>query len=73
MIKCVIAASVAKKVEGISDCVEGAHVTLSKDGKKIEELITDNYGDFKFDGLEGNVLSAFDISRLIVQGGNGRA
>ena len=26
-----------------------------------------------FDGLEGNVLTAFDIGRLIVQGGNGRA
>jgi NAD-dependent dihydropyrimidine dehydrogenase PreA subunit len=52
--KAFIAASVAKRVEGISDCVEGALVALSKDGKKIGELTTDNYGDFKFDGLEEN-------------------
>jgi Fe-S-cluster-containing dehydrogenase component len=52
--KAFIAGSVAKKVNGISDCVEGAQVALSKDSKKIAELITDNYGDFKFDGLEEN-------------------
>jgi Fe-S-cluster-containing dehydrogenase component len=50
--KAFIAGSVAKRVNGISDCVEGALVTLSKDGKKIRDLVTDNYGDFKFDGLE---------------------
>jgi Fe-S-cluster-containing dehydrogenase component len=52
--KAFIAGSVAKRVDGISDCVEGALVTLSKDGKKLADLITDNYGDFKFDGLEEN-------------------
>ena len=52
--KAFVAASVAKRVENVSDCVEGALVALSKDGKKIGELTTDNYGDFKFDGLEEN-------------------
>ncbi len=52
--KAFIAGSIAKSVDGISDCVEGALVTLSKDGKKIRNIVTDNYGDFKFDGLEEN-------------------
>ena len=52
--KAFIAGSVAKRVDGISDCVEGALVTLSKDGKKIRDLVTDNYGDFKFESLEEN-------------------
>ena len=50
--KAFVAGSVAKQANGISDCVEGAYVTLAKDSQKIGELITDNYGDFKFDGLE---------------------
>jgi len=54
-----IAGSVAKRVDGISDCVEGAIVTLSKDGKKIGDVVTDNYGDFKFDGLEENSGACF--------------
>jgi len=29
-------------------------VTLSKDAKTIRDLVTDNYGDFKFDGLGEN-------------------
>ena len=52
--KAFIAASVAKAVNGVSDCLEGALVELSRSGQKIAELITDNYGDFKFDGLEEN-------------------
>jgi Fe-S-cluster-containing dehydrogenase component len=50
--KAFIAGSVARTVNGISDCVESASVTLSKDSGKIGERTTDNYGDFKFDGLE---------------------
>jgi Fe-S-cluster-containing dehydrogenase component len=50
--KAFIAGSVAKMVNGISDCVEGARVTLSRNSKNIGKLATDNYGDFKFDGLE---------------------
>ncbi len=46
-----IAGSVAKKVNGVADCVEGARVTLRKDSEKLGELVTDNYGDFKFQGL----------------------
>lgn len=47
-----IAGSVARTVKGISDCVEGAKVSLWKESAKVAELTTDNYGDFKFQGLE---------------------
>ncbi len=41
----------SKAANGVVDCVEGAKVTLTKDGKTVAELATDNYGDFKFDRL----------------------
>jgi Fe-S-cluster-containing dehydrogenase component len=49
--KCFIAGSVAYEHNGVTDCAEGAVVALIKDGKVIREAVTDNYGDFKFDGL----------------------
>jgi Fe-S-cluster-containing dehydrogenase component len=52
--RCFIAGSVAVEVNGVADCVEGANVTLIKDSKKLDEAVTDNYGDFKFDNLEEN-------------------
>ena len=42
------------EANGVIDCVEGAKVTLSKDGSAIAETETDNYGDFKFDQLDEN-------------------
>jgi len=51
---CFVAGDVAYRDGGITDCAEGATVTLFKDGKKIGEAVTDNYGDFKFDRLEEN-------------------
>ena len=36
------------------DCVEGAAITLLKDGNKIATMKTDIYGDFKFDHLPEN-------------------
>ncbi len=47
-----IAGSVSADAGGKVDCVEGAKVTLAKDGAKIADAVTDNYGDFKFDRLE---------------------
>ena len=52
--KCFITGSVAFEHEGITDCAEGAFVELIKDQQEIKETITDNYGDFKFDGLDEN-------------------
>lgn len=53
-LKCFIGGSIAIEVAGVTDCADGAKVTLFKNSKKIDEAVTDNYGDFKFDNLEEN-------------------
>ena len=53
--KCFIAGSVSAQTnDGTIDCVEGAVVRLLKGGVVVAEAATDNYGDFKFDGLDEN-------------------
>ena len=50
--KAFIGGSVAARTNGVIDCVEGATVTLFKDSRSVDEVVTDNYGDFKFDRLD---------------------
>lgn len=53
--KCFIGGSVAIKKDGKYECATGAEVSLFGDSNnKVDTLITDNYGDFKFDKLEEN-------------------
>lgn len=47
-----IAGSVSAKENGLTDCVENAKVFLEKSENRVANALTDNYGDFKFDGLE---------------------
>lgn len=49
-----IAGSISTETDGLVDCVEDAAVSLMKDGNKVAEVKSDNYGDFKFDRLEEN-------------------
>ena len=49
-----IAGSISAEAGGVVDCVEGAAVSLIKDGDTVAEAKSDNYGDFKFDRLEEN-------------------
>jgi Fe-S-cluster-containing dehydrogenase component len=53
-LKCFIGGNVAFAHDGITDCAEGASVTLFQGSHKIGECLTDNYGDFKFDKLDEN-------------------
>ena len=46
-----IGGSVSYMIGGMIDCLEGATVRLKQGGKVVAELMTDNYGDFKFDKL----------------------
>ncbi len=58
-----IGGSVSAEAGGFIDCVEGATVILSKDGSKVAQTTTDNYGDFKFDKLaEGSGTYAINIT-----------
>ena len=61
--KCFIGGTLAAEVNGVVDCVEGATVRLSKDGRSIAETVSDNFGDFKFDRLdEGSGVYVVEIS-----------
>jgi hypothetical protein len=52
--KCFIGGSLAAEANGVVDCIEGANVRLTKDGRTVAETTSDNYGDFKFDKLDEN-------------------
>ena len=52
--RCFVGGSVAFERDAVTDCAEGASVTLTRDSKKSGETVTDNYGDFRFDNLEEN-------------------
>ncbi len=61
--KCIIAGSVATGEEGATECVVGAKVRLTKEGNALLEQETDDFGDFKFDGLLEN-SGSYDIEVL---------
>ncbi len=50
--KCFIGGALSAEDNGVVDCVQGAQVRLSKDGRIIADTTSDNYGDFKFDKLD---------------------
>ena len=52
--KCFIGGTLAAETNGTVDCVEGARVRLTRDGRTVAEVMSDNYGDFKFDKLDEN-------------------
>ena len=66
---CFIAASVSIENGSIVDCAAGAAVTLFQNDRKIAETVTDAFGDFKLDGLEGG--SAGYLVEIVLEG-NGR-
>jgi len=52
--RCFIGGSIATEVDGVNECVKGALISLLKGSAKIDETMSDAFGDFKFDNLEGN-------------------
>lgn len=44
-----VGGSVTAVIDGVVDCVEGATVTLRRDGARVAEARSDAFGDFKFD------------------------
>ncbi|MBB4199851.1 oxidoreductase [Rhodoblastus sphagnicola] len=44
--------SIVKEDQGVQDCAAGARVRLLRDGAALREQVSDDFGDFKFDGLE---------------------
>lgn len=68
-----IAGSVARVHREVVDCVEGARVVLKRGDEVLATTLTDNYGDFKCDGLKEDsglytlVISLEDIPEKIIQ------
>ena len=50
--KCFIGGTTVTNDNGVEECAVNASVLLYKNGKKISETNSDDFGDFKFDGLE---------------------
>jgi hypothetical protein len=52
--RCFIGGSIATKVDGLNECLEGATISLLRGSNIIDETMSDTFGDFKFDNLERN-------------------
>ena len=50
--RCFITGSVSVNSDGIIDCAQGAKVTLRKNSKGVAQMVTNIYGEYKFDDLE---------------------
>jgi Fe-S-cluster-containing dehydrogenase component len=50
--KAFVGGTLAGAINGVTECVEGAHVVLKRDGRQIAATRSDPYGDFKFQSLE---------------------
>lgn len=48
---CFIGGSVSADLAGVVECVKGAEVSLSLEGKVLTKTVTDDFGDFRFDKL----------------------
>ena len=51
-LKAFVAGSLAGEIDGVTECIEGARVTLERGGTPVAETRSDPYGDFRFDGLD---------------------
>ena len=51
---CMIVGTVATGKDTVTECVVGATVKLLNEGKTVSEQRSDDFGDFKFDGLKEN-------------------
>lgn len=50
--KAFVGGSLAAAINGVTECIEGARVSLLREGRKIAETRSDPYGDFRFQGLD---------------------
>src|SRR3970040_2660474 len=50
--KAFVGGSVAGEIGGVTECIEGARVSLHRGGQQVAEARSDPYGDFKFQGLD---------------------
>lgn len=51
---CFIGGSVCVRRDGVADCVKGAEVSLSQGSRQLATTLSDDFGDFRFDGIPLN-------------------
>jgi len=56
-----IGGTVVATIDRVTDCVDGATVTLEYRGSIVAETVTDNFGEFKFDELEAGGAYRIEI------------
>lgn len=56
-----VGGTIIAKADGIVDCVAGAAVSLARDGQVLQQTQSDDFGDFKFDGLPASE-NTYEIS-----------
>lgn len=54
MTQCFVGGSVVAMVKGVEECVAGAQVVLTQDGREVGRATTDAFGEWKIDRLEPN-------------------
>jgi hypothetical protein len=52
--KAFVGGSLAGEIQGVTECVADARITLQHGGRTVAETKSDAYGDFRFQGLEEN-------------------
>jgi Fe-S-cluster-containing dehydrogenase component len=67
--RCFIGGSVSASVGGVVDCIVDAEVTLLQGDKPVATVLSDGFGDFRFDGLPAESGSY----RVEIRHGSGRA
>lgn len=50
--KCFVGGSVVGEVDGRTECIAGAKVSLLRAGSQLQQATSDAFGDFKFDAIE---------------------
>lgn len=59
-----IGGTVIRTVDGVTDCVSGARIKLTRGGAVIAETSSDAFGEFKLDGLEPD-SGTYQVSILL--------
>ena len=50
-VACFVGGTLVAQANGVDDCVAGAKVEVSKDGRVVASAMSDDFGEFKVDGL----------------------
>ncbi len=59
--KCFVGGSLVADIDGVEECLEGAIIVLSSAGERLSETVSENFGEFKIEGLDGSASYHLEI------------